>query len=148
MLAALAFVLVREIDHTIEAAIARHNIPGAVYHLERDGKVYEKAYGHRALVPRAEQMTGDTIFDAASITKVVATTPAIWLLIQRGKIGIDDPAQKFIPEFPHPDITIRHLLTHTSGLRPDLDLKDPWSGYDTAMQLIMREEPINKPGFV
>ena len=43
MLAALAFVLVREIDHTIEAAIARHNIPGAVYHLERDGKVYEKA---------------------------------------------------------------------------------------------------------
>jgi len=155
--------ILRQIDARIEQAIADHKIPGGVYHLEQmwDGlqpvrsgglkpapHIYEKAYGSRALVPSVEPMTIDTIFDAASITKVVATTPAIWLLIQRGKIGLDDPAQKFVPEFPRGDITIRHLLTHTSGLRPDLDLKDPWSGYQTAMQLVMREEPVNNPGYV
>src|SRR5438046_7793371 len=145
MLAALAFVLVREIDHTIEAAIARHNIPGAVYHLDRDGKVYEKAYGHRALVPRAERMTRDTIFDAASLTKVVATTPAIWLLIERGKVELDAPLNRYIPD-ARGDITIRHLLTHTSGLRPDLDLAHPWSGYDTAIALGVPEVPTHAPG--
>ncbi len=140
--------VLHQIDTTIERAIAEQKLPGAVFHLERRESVYEKAYGNRSLVPSVEPMTADTIFDAASITKVAATTPAIWLLIQRGKIGIDDPVQKFIPEFPHADITIRHLLTHTSGLRPDLDLKEPWSGYDTAMQLIMREQPINKASYV
>jgi uncharacterized protein YbbC (DUF1343 family)/CubicO group peptidase (beta-lactamase class C family) len=140
--------LLQQIDARIEQAIADHKIPGGVYHLEQNGRIYEKAYGNRALVPSVEAMTVDTIFDAASITKVVATTPAVWLLIQRGKIGIDDPVQKFIPEFPHPEMTIRELLTHSSALRPDLDLKDPWSGYDTAMQLIMKEEPVNKPGYV
>ena len=140
--------LLHQIDARIEQAIADHKIPGGVYHLEQDGRIYEKAYGDRALVPAVEAMTIDTIFDAASITKVVATTPAVWLLIQRGKIAIDDPVQKFIPEFPIAGMTIRHLLTHTSGLRPDLDLKDSWSGYDTAMQLIMKEEPVNAPGYV
>src|SRR5438874_2120109 len=106
-------VLLQQIDGRIEQAIADHKIPGGVYHLEQNGRIYEKAYGNRALVPTVEAMTVDTIFDAASITKVVATTPAIWLLIQRGKIGIDEPVQKFIPEFSHPDMTIRELLTHT-----------------------------------
>src|SRR5690242_10883352 len=140
--------LLRQIDARIQQGIADQKYPGGVYHLEQGEKVYENVYGNRALLPAVEPMTVDTIFDAASITKVVATTPAIWLLIQRGKIGIDDPVQKFIPEFPHPDVTIRHLLTHTSGLRPDLDLREPWSGYDTAMQLIMKEELMNKPGYV
>ncbi|HKB80549.1 MAG TPA: exo-beta-N-acetylmuramidase NamZ domain-containing protein, partial [Thermoanaerobaculia bacterium] len=140
--------ILEQIDTTIEQAIAAHKLPGGVYHLEHDGAIYEKAYGHRSLVPDVEPMTVDTIFDAASITKVVATTPSIWLLIQRGKIGLDDPAQKFIPEFPHPYITIRHLLTHTSGLRPDLSLDSPWSGYEAAMHRIMQETPVNEPGYV
>jgi uncharacterized protein YbbC (DUF1343 family)/CubicO group peptidase (beta-lactamase class C family) len=149
ILSALAFAAatLRELDRTIGQAIAQHNIPGAVYHLERNGKVYEKAYGHRALVPRAERMTRDTIFDAASLTKVVATTPAIWLLIERGKVALDAPVNRYIPE-ARGDITIRHLLTHTSGLRPDLDLVQPWSGYDTAIGLAVKEEPINAPGYV
>ncbi len=64
-----------EIDATVERAIAEKRIPGGVYHFEQDGRVYEKAYGNRALVPQVEPMTADTIFDAASLTKVVATTP-------------------------------------------------------------------------
>lgn len=149
ILAAIAFAgaTLRELDRTIEGAIAQHNIPGAVYHLERGGRVYEKAYGDRALVPRAERMTRDTIFDAASLTKVVATAPAIWLLIERGKIELDAPLNRYIAE-ARGDITIRHLLTHTSGLRPDLDLGPKWSGYDTGIALALKEEPLNRPGYV
>src|SRR3954471_4456022 len=140
----------REIDRTIETAIAEHKLPGGVFHLERGDAVYEKAYGNRALVPVVEPMTIDTVFDAASLTKVVATTPAIWLLIQRGKIEIDAPVSRYIPEFRggwRDEITIRHLLTHTSGLRPDLDLSPPWSGYDTAIRMAMAEEPRQRPGY-
>jgi uncharacterized protein YbbC (DUF1343 family) len=149
ILAALAFAssTLRELDRAIERAIAQHNIPGAVYHLERGGRVYEKAYGHRALEPRVERMTRDTLFDAASLTKVVATAPAIWLLIERGKVELDAPLNRYIAE-ARGDITIRHLLTHTSGLRPDLDLSPPWSGYETSIALAVKEEPVNRPGFV
>ena len=138
-----------EIDAAIEKAIADHRIPGGVFHLEHNGIVYEKAYGNRALVPKVEPTTLDTIFDMASITKVTATTPAIWLLIQRGKIGLDDPVSKFIPEYKggwRDEMTIRHLLTHTSGLRPDLDLKESWTGYATAIERAIAEEPRNRPG--
>jgi uncharacterized protein YbbC (DUF1343 family)/CubicO group peptidase (beta-lactamase class C family) len=140
----------REIDRTIETAIAEHKLPGGVFHLERGNSVYEKAYGNRALVPAVEKMTDDTIFDAASLTKVVATTPSIWLLIERGKIDIDAPVSRYIPEFRggwRDEITIRHLLTHTSGLRPDLDLSTPWSGYETAIRMAVAEEPRQRPGY-
>ena len=140
----------REIDRTIDTAIAEHKLPGGVLHLERGDSVYEKVYGNRALVPAVETMTGDTIFDAASLTKVVATTPSIWLLIERGKIEIDAPVSRYIPEFRggwRDEITIRHLLTHTSGLRPDLDLSTPWTGYDTAIRMAIAEEPRQRPGY-
>ena len=140
----------REIDRTIETAIAEHKLPGGVFHLERGNSVYEKVYGNRALVPAVETMTDDTIFDAASLTKVVATTPSIWLLIERGKIEIDAPVSRYIPEFRggwRDEITIRHLLTHTSGLRPDLDLTPSWTGYDTAIRMAIAEEPRQRPGY-
>ena len=123
-----------EIDRTIETAIAEHKLPGGVFHLERGSATYDKVYGNRALVPAVEPMTAGTIFDAASLTKVVATTPSVWLLIERGKIELDAPVSRYIPEFRggwRDEITIRHLLTHTSGLRPDLDLTPAWTGYDT-----------------
>ncbi len=142
----------REIDAAIETAIIQKKTPGAIFHLERNGSVYQKVYGRRALVPAEEAMTENTIFDVASFTKVTATTPSIWLLIERGRIALDDPVSKFIPEFRgsmRDDITIRHLLTHTSGLAPDLELTTKWSGYDTAIhKAIYDEVPINRPGFV
>jgi uncharacterized protein YbbC (DUF1343 family)/CubicO group peptidase (beta-lactamase class C family) len=139
-----------EIDQTIQTAVAAHKLPGGVFHLERDGAIYEKAYGNRALVPAVEPMTADTIFDAASITKVMATTPSIWLLIERGRIELDAPVSRYIPEFKggwRDEMTIRHLLTHTSGLRPDLDLTPAWSGYDTAIRMAIAEEPRQRPGY-
>jgi uncharacterized protein YbbC (DUF1343 family)/CubicO group peptidase (beta-lactamase class C family) len=139
------------LDAAIEEAIAAHKLPGGVLWVERDGTVYHRAYGNRAVEPRVEAMTESTIFDAASITKVTATTPSIWILIERGKIGLDDPASKYIPEFRggwRDEVTIRHLLTHSSGLRPDLDLDTDWSGYDTAVRLASEEMPRNRPGYV
>jgi len=136
-------------DHAIIAAIAEKKTPGGVLWLENNGQRYTKAYGNRALVPKPEAMTVDTIFDAASLTKVIATTPAILLLIERGKILLDAPAQTYLREFRgngKENIAIRHLLTHTSGLRPDLSLEPPWSGYDKAIELACAEIPRQLPG--
>ncbi|HKO55155.1 MAG TPA: exo-beta-N-acetylmuramidase NamZ domain-containing protein [Thermoanaerobaculia bacterium] len=125
------------IDEAVQIAIEDHRIPGGVVWVEQKGHSYHRAYG---------TAREDTIFDVASLTKVTATTPAIWILIERGKVNLDEKVTRYIKEFPEYGITIRHLLTHTSGLRPDLDLDEPWEGYDTAMRLVMQERPRNTPG--
>ncbi|HEX9161237.1 MAG TPA: serine hydrolase domain-containing protein, partial [Thermoanaerobaculia bacterium] len=89
----------REIDARIEKAIADHLIPGAVFRVERNGVAYHRTYGNRAVEPAVEKMTEETIFDAASLTKVIATAPSIWLLIQQGKVALDAPVKTYIPEF-------------------------------------------------
>ena len=115
-----------------------------------DGKViYRKAYGNRALEPRHELMTLDTVFDLASLTKVIATTTSVMQLVERGKVRMNDPLAKYIPEFAQngkDDITVRQLLTHYSGLAPDLDLETPWEGKQTAYQLACVVPPENAPG--
>ncbi len=138
------------VDAVIQQEISDGSIPGAVLVVGHDGKViYRKAYGHRALEPRPEPMTVDTIFDIASLTKVVATTPAVMQLFEQGKIRLNDPVTKYIPDFGQngkQDITIRQLLTHYSGLAPDLDLKTPWEGKDTAYGMVYAEVPPDPPG--
>ena len=93
-------------------------------------------------------MTLDTMFDAASLTKVIATTPSIMRLFEQGQIRLNDPVTKYLPEFQggHSDITIRNLMTHFSGLRPDLDLKPAWSGYETGIQRALIDKPAGPPG--
>src|ERR1700756_1514883 len=138
------------VDAVIQQAIADNNIPGAVLVVGHDGKViYRKAYGHRSLEPKRELMTVDTIFDLASLTKVIATTTAVMQLMEQGKVRINDPVAKYIPEFAQngkDDITIRQLLTHYSGLAPDLDLDTPWEGKQTAYQLACVMPPETTPG--
>ncbi|HEX8615965.1 MAG TPA: exo-beta-N-acetylmuramidase NamZ domain-containing protein [Thermoanaerobaculia bacterium] len=136
-----------EIDVTVRDAIAEHKIPGGVLLIERDGEDYLRAYGKRALLPRVEAATTDTIYDAASLTKAVATAPSIWLLIERGKLQLDAPVQSVLPEFTDPSVTVRHLLTHTSGLRPGIDGVD-WSGYAEGVRRAAAERPRNRPGAI
>ncbi len=123
--------------------------PGAVVASgQGDRTLYEKAFGSRAVVPAAEPMTLDTVFDLASLTKVVATTTAVMTLIEDGRVRLNDPVALHIPGFERygkGPITIRHLLTHVSGLRPDVDLH-PWSGYDAAIELAKDEVPMAAPG--
>src|SRR5579863_1702270 len=137
------------IDDVMEGAVHDGLIPGAVVLVGHDGQVvYQKAYGSRALIPQREAMTLDTIFDAASLTKVIATTPAIMRLFEQGKIRLNDPVTKYLPEFQggHSDITIRNLMTHFSGLRPDLDLKPAWSGYQNGIQRALIDKPAGPAG--
>ena len=113
------------LDPIINDAIAQQQIPGAVLVVGHNGQVvYRKAYGNRALVPRREAMAVDTVFDCASLTKVVVTTTALMQLWEQGKFRTNDPVAKYIPEFAQngkQDITIRQLLVHYSGLPKDLD---------------------------
>jgi uncharacterized protein YbbC (DUF1343 family)/CubicO group peptidase (beta-lactamase class C family) len=137
------------VDQQVDRAVQDGIIPGAVVLIGHDGHVvYQKAYGSQALIPHREPRTLDTIFDAASLTKVIATTPAIMRLFEQGEIRLNDPVTKYLPEFQggHSDITIRNLMTHFSGLRPDLDLKPAWSGYDTGIQRALVDKPGGPPG--
>ena len=136
-------------DTLMEQAIAARQTPGGVVLVGRDDELlFEKAYGQRAVVPAAESMTIDTIFDLASLTKVVATTTAVMQLVEQGRLRLNDSVASLIPGFERygkGDITVRHLLTHVSGLRPDVDL-DPWQGYDAAIELARDEVPTAAPG--
>ena len=126
----------------IERAIAANELPGAVVQIGHGGQVvFRKAYGVRKLdgepglnaAPApAEPMTEDTIFDIASLTKPLATAPAVMQLFEQAKLRFDDPVQKYLPEFNsgndplRAEVTLRMLLTHTSGLPGDVELNDPW----------------------
>jgi CubicO group peptidase (beta-lactamase class C family) len=128
-------------------AIAANKLPGAVVVIGHAGEiVFHQAYGSRKLAGEpgldgspapAEPMTEDTIFDMASLTKCLATAIAIMQLYEQGKVGFDDPVQQYLPEFNTADVpqrakvTVRMLLTHTSGETGDVELKDPW-GLDGA----------------
>ena len=140
------------LDPIMNDAIAQQQIPGAVLVVGHDGQVvYRKAYGSRALEPRRETMTLDTVFDCASLTKVLATTTALMQLWEQGKFRMNDPVAKYLPEFAQngkQDITIRQLLVHYSGLAPGLDLTKPWEGKETAYRMAFEAAPERAPGAV
>ena len=138
------------IDDAVAEAVKAGETPGAVVVVGRHGKVaYWKAFGSRSLEPRREPMTPDTIFDLASLTKVVATTPAIMLLAQNGRLRIGDRVKRYLPLFSgggKDEITVRQLLTHYSGLPPDFDLSKPWEGRESALQELWSIATQKPPG--
>ena len=137
-------------DAAIAASIEKKELPGAVVLVARHGKtVWRKAYGARAVEPQREAMTLDTIFDLASLTKVVATTTSIMMLVEEGKIRLGDPVTQFIPEMKgegRDAITIEQLMTHVSGFAPDFDLRERWTGYDEGIKRLYREPLRTPPG--
>jgi uncharacterized protein YbbC (DUF1343 family)/CubicO group peptidase (beta-lactamase class C family) len=138
------------VDAVVNNAITQGLVPGAVVLIGHQGKViYRKAFGSRSLEPTIEQMTTDTVFDMASLTKVIATTGSVMRMVQLGQIKLNDPVSRYIPEFAQngkQDITIRQLMTHYSGLRPDLDLKPEWTSQLEAFRLANAEKPMYPPG--
>lgn len=138
------------IDSVVQQEIAAGHIPGAVVLVGHDGRiVYRKAFGNRWVEPRPQPMTVDTVFDIASLTKVMATTTAIMQLAQDGCLGLDDAAARYWPEFARNGkgrITIRQLLTHTSGLRAEVNPRGRWSTYQGALAVIAADRPVNPPG--
>jgi uncharacterized protein YbbC (DUF1343 family)/CubicO group peptidase (beta-lactamase class C family) len=134
----------------VESAIRAQKIPGAVVLIGHEGQVvYRKAFGQSSLVPERRAMTVTTIFDMASMTKVIATTTAVMQLVEQGKIVLSAPVSDYWPEFKQNGkelVTIRELMTHYSGLPPDLPLKPAWTGYDTAMKMIVAAKLNVPPG--
>ena len=139
-----------QINAVIEEEIANKRLPGAVVVAGRKGRVvWRQSYGARALQPAREPMTPDTIFDVASLTKVVATATSIMILVERGKLRLSDPVSLHIPELKgegRERITIEQLLTHISGYAPDFDLRERWTGYDEAIKRLIKEPLRNPPG--
>ena len=138
------------LDPLIESAIKDKLLPGAVLLVGRgDETILLKAYGNRAVAPSVEPMTPDTIFDVASLTKAVATTTSVMQLVEQGRIRLTDRVASFIPGFGKygkENITIRQLLTHVSGLRPDLDLNLEFEGHDEAIRRAAEEVLDASPG--
>jgi len=138
----------RFLDEAVEEAVADGQIPGAVALVGQGDRIlHHRAYGNRSLVPAKTPMRLDTIFDCASLTKVVATTPSILRLVEQGKVRLQDRVTRYIPEFSNgrSSITVRQLLTHTSGLRADLDLEPEWEGYETGIVKSYAEVPEARP---
>lgn len=137
------------IDAQIDEAVRTGLIPGAVLIIGHNGHIeYQKAYGSRAIVPSREPMTLDTIFDIASLSKVVSTTPCIMKLFEQGKLRLDDPVTKYLPQFQggKSDITVRLLMTHFSGLAPDVELVPRWTSYAEGIRRALTTKPAAPPG--
>ncbi|MEO8182469.1 MAG: serine hydrolase domain-containing protein, partial [Deltaproteobacteria bacterium] len=126
----------REIDELVEQAVREGKTPGAVVVVGRhDGILFQRAYGERAVLPVRREMTLDTIFDLASLTKpLVTATLAAWL-IERGALRLSDTVSKYLPEFrgqSKENVTVEELLLHTSGLPPSNPLRDYRKGSQRA----------------
>ena len=138
------------IAEIVEEAIRAGKTPGAVVLVGHRGRiVYRQAFGHRALEPNKLPMTIDTIFDLSSLTKVIATAPAVMQLVEKGKIRLQDPVGNYWSEFKAHGkdlITVHQLLTHYSGLRAGLNLQPKWTGYSSAMEKIAAEKLASIPG--
>ena len=143
----------RTFDPLVTDGIRRGAYPGAVLIVGRhDAILFAKGYGHFTWSPASRVMDPDsTLFDLASLTKVVATTTAVMLLVERGRLDLDAPVVRYIPEFLGAGtaaITVRQLLTHTSGLRADIPTPELRALPDSAalMRRVLSEAPRVPPG--
>jgi len=137
------------IDSAVEAAIGDGEVPGAVILVGRKGGIgYFKAFGNRSILPKQERMTKATVFDVSSLTKVLATTPSIMLLVENGVLRLSERVQRYLPGFKgggKDDITVRQLLTHYSGLPADGDRSKQWFGYNAALKELWKIPAESKP---
>ena len=138
------------VDAIVERAILDKQIPGAVVLIGHNGQVaYRKAFGRRALEPRRESMTVDTIFDLASLTKVIATTTSVMQLVEHGKIRLNDTVAKYLPEFGQKRKRRHHGAAAADTLfGPGARSRshDPWQGKETAYKMGFAEKPETPPG--
>ena len=151
------------LDQAIAAAVQAGQLPGAVVRVERLApgasraseraplhEVYETAVGRKALEPVPEPLEPTTVYDCASLTKVVVTAAVLARLMQDGALRPDTPVRGLLPAFESdrggPPITVGQLLTHTSGLPAGLPLQPAWSGLEPALALAATRAPTHPPG--
>ena len=137
-------------DSAVLGGIRQGAYPGAALIVGRhDTILFAKGYGRLTWAASSAAVSVDSTFwDLASLTKVVATTPALMLLVERGQVGLDTPVVRYVPEFNGPGtaaITVRHLLTHTSGLRGTLPLREA-ADSAAALRMVLTTTPLVPPG--
>lgn len=141
---------VPEIDTLLARAIAARALPGAVVVIgRRDGVLFTRAYGQRALIPAREAMTLDTIFDVASLTKPVVTATLAMQLVAAGKIALDGPAARYLPELARWNggaVSVRQLLIHSSGLPAAGPLRHYEAGPSAALENVLALRPLAPTG--
>jgi uncharacterized protein YbbC (DUF1343 family)/CubicO group peptidase (beta-lactamase class C family) len=133
-----------EIRAAVGRAMARGDCPGAVIHLERGEVRHTLVMGDAAVVPVRRAMSEGAIFDAASLTKVMATTPCVMKLVEEGKVELEARVERYLPEFRghgRERITVRQLLTHTSGLPAGVPREPAWSGYHEGVRRALAAVP-------
>ncbi|MCM3341434.1 beta-lactamase family protein [Paenibacillus sp. MER TA 81-3] len=134
----------------LDHAVAQQNIPGGVALVARNGHFATHAAGHAVLGNGVAILaSADTVYDCASLTKVVVTLPLILLLSDQGKLRLDDLAAAYVPEFGQSGkhaVTIRQLLSHTSGLAAHWDLYSHGWTPDEMFACICRMKPAHVPG--
>jgi CubicO group peptidase (beta-lactamase class C family) len=138
-----------QVDAAMQEAIGAHKLPGAVLHIEHDGAVYERAYGRLSYEADARPVETSTVYDAASLSKVLSTAPSVLKLAEEGKIDLDAKLSAYFPECANGGkeaITIRHLLTHSSGLPAGLPAKPAWHGDAAAHALACSQVVTHPPG--
>lgn len=137
------------IGQAISRVIDDKRMPGALFRLEQGARVYARAFGSTSYDAGAPAVTDETIYDVASLTKVLATAPSVLLLAEQGRVNLDAPVAHYFPECgggAKDAILVRHLLTHTSGLKAGLPAKPAWSGADAAYKMACAAEPTDPAG--
>jgi len=138
------------VDRLARDAVKAGQCPGIVLAIGHQGAIVHRfVYGARALVPHREAESWDTRFDMASLTKPTVTALAIMQLVEQNRLSLDQPVSSVLPGFEAGGkgaLTIRLLLTHYSGLPPDIDLSQPWQGKEEAVRRVMAMRPATIPG--
>ncbi|PHQ36470.1 serine hydrolase domain-containing protein [Rhodopirellula bahusiensis] len=138
------------VEQIVKQGIDANKCPGAVVTVGFDGQtVYQSAFGNRQVQPSQVPMTVDTVFDLASLTKPIATANSVMMLVDQGKLSVDDPVSKYLPEFAGQDkesVTIKHLLLHTSGLIPDNGMSDYRGTHAESIDNLMNQKLRSPPG--
>ncbi len=148
--AGMSAMRLQAIEDLLREATRERRLPGAVVLVARQGKVvFWRAVGDRALIPERRPMNLTTIFDVASLTKVMVTAPLLLQLVEEGRVRLEDPLGRHLPEFrghPAGRATLQQLLVHTSGLPPGLPRGDTSEGPAAVLQAIRRERLLAPPG--
>ncbi|MCD6482585.1 MAG: beta-lactamase family protein [Candidatus Izimaplasma sp.] len=139
--------LITDISSLLKSGVEKKDFPGASYAvIFKDGTIYSDYVGYKQVVPTKEINKGNEIYDCASLTKVISTTSMIMKLIEEQKLSLDTKVQEIIPRFIHPNITVYHLLTHTSGLPADIKRANTLVDKDDVLNRIFNFELINEVG--
>jgi Beta-lactamase class C and other penicillin binding proteins len=130
-----------ELKNYMESLVREEYFPGSCYAVLYKGKCISGSVGFKSIIPSKERNNLNTLYDAASLTKVLVTVPLITMLIYNNQLKIDDYVKNYIKEFPFSDVTLHHLLTHTSGLKVTYDKNTVKDKEEMLSSLILEHKP-------